>query len=90
MEVKLVCGLLSPSYSDRVSPSSLQSNNKNGNLWYRCEILYIIEITEINDLTVRVTVLVQEKDRDALASLVTRTEKESFLQSEVRRYLHAP
>ena len=89
MEVKLVCGLLSPSYSDRVSPSSLQSNN-NGNLWYRCEILYIIEITEINDLTVRVTVLVQEKDRDALASLVTRTEKESFLQSEVRRYLHAP
>ena len=63
---------------------------KNGNLWYRCEILYIIEITEINDLTVRVTVLVQEKDRDALASLVTRTEKESFLQSEVRRYLHAP
>lgn len=41
-------------------------------------------------LTVRVTVLVHEKDLEDRASFVTRTEKESFLQSAVKRYLQVP
>lgn len=45
---------------------------------------------EIFKITVRVTVFVQEKEREERASLVTRTEKLSLRQSEVSRYLQAP
>ena len=41
-------------------------------------------------VTFNVTVFVQEKERLVRASLVTRTEKLLFLQSDVSRYLHAP
>jgi hypothetical protein len=42
------------------------------------------------ELAVRVTVFVQEKEREERASLVTRTEKLSLRQSDASRYLQAP
>lgn len=49
-----------------------------------------LEKKKLIQLTVRVTVLVHEKDLEDRASFVTRTEKESFLQSAVKRYLQVP